>query len=142
MKELIERNADKFRFVLVGGLNTLIDFALLFMLVSTGLGRIPSNLISTTVAFLFSFFANRSFTFRAGSGNIKRQFGLFFAVTLFGLWVIQPVIIELTIWFIKDLDLNESTNLFIAKLLATFATLVWNYLLYSKLVFKNKGEVK
>ena len=89
------KNRQKIRFLLVGGTNTAIDFGLLFILNTLGLPRVPSNTISTGVAFIFSFFANRNFTFSANSGNIKKQMTLFIVVTLFGLWVIQPIIISL-----------------------------------------------
>ena len=122
------KNRQKIRFLLVGGTNTAIDFGLLFILNSFGLPRVPSNIISTGVAFIFSFFANRNFTFSANSGNIKKQMTLFIIVTLFGLWVIQPIIISLI------------SNLLVGKIIATAVTLVWNYLFYSRLVFKKEAK--
>ena len=122
------KNRQKIRFLLVGGTNTAIDFGLLFTLNTLGLPRVPSNTISTGVAFIFSFFANRNFTFSANSGNIKKQMTLFIIVTLFGLWVIQPIIISLI------------SNLLVGKIIATAVTLVWNYLFYSRLVFKKEAK--
>ena len=122
------KNRQKIRFLLVGGTNTAIDFGLLFILNSFGLPRVLSNTISTGVAFIFSFFANRNFTFSANSGNIKKQMTLFIIVTLFGLWVIQPIIISLI------------SNLLVGKIIATAVTLVWNYLFYSRLVFKKEAK--
>ena len=122
------KNRQKIRFLLVGGTNTAIDFGLLFVLNSFGLPRVSSNTISTGVAFIFSFFANRNFTFSANSGNIKKQMTLFIIVTLFGLWVIQPIIISLI------------SNLLVGKIIATAVTLVWNYLFYSRLVFKKEAK--
>ena len=122
------KNRQKIRFLLVGGTNTAIDFGLLFILNTLGLPRVLSNTISTGVAFIFSFFANRNFTFSANSGNIKKQMTLFIIVTLFGLWVIQPIIISLI------------SNLLVGKIIATAVTLVWNYLFYSRLVFKKEAK--
>ena len=122
------KNRQKIRFLLVVGTNTAIDFGLLFILNSFGLPRVSSNTISTGVAFIFSFFANRNFTFSANSGNIKKQMTLFIIVTLFGLWVIQPIIISLI------------SNLLVGKIIATAVTLVWNYLFYSRLVFKKEAK--
>ena len=122
------KNRQKIRFLLVGGTNTAIDFGLLFILNSFGLPRVSSNTISTGVAFIFSFFANRNFTFSANSGNIKKQMTLFIIVTLFDLWVIQPIIISLI------------SNLLVGKIIATAVTLVWNYLFYSRLVFKKEAK--
>ena len=122
------KNRQKIRFLLVGGTNTAIDFGLLFILNTLGLPRVLSNTISTGVAFIFSFFANRNFTFSANSGNIKKQMTLFIIVTLFGLWVIQPIIISLI------------SNLLVGKIIATAVTLVWNYLFYSRLVFRKEAK--
>ncbi|MFC7764908.1 GtrA family protein [Leucobacter soli] len=60
------------RFVLVGLANTAIDFGLLFALRALGVPLVPANMISTAVALAFSFFANRSFTFRAAGSGARR----------------------------------------------------------------------
>lgn len=140
MEKLIKKHAEKLRFGVVGGANTALDFGILFTLVFFGFDRIASNYISTTIAFVFSFFVNRSFTFKSKTGNTKKQFGLFLVITLFGLWVIQPIIITGVAWMISNLGIPNSIVLFIGKLLATVVTLVWNYVLYAKYVFK-KDEV-
>lgn len=137
MKHLIKNNQRVARFGAVGIINTLIDFGLLFFLKSLGLPVGAANVISTGIAFLFSFVANRKFTFRSNDGSITRQFILFIAITLFGLWVIQTAIIQLTLPWLSALFGNATAALFVAKAIATSITLVWNYLLYNKVVFKD-----
>ena len=134
--DLIKKHAEKLKFALVGGANTALDFLILFLLVGTGLNAIASNYISTGVAFIFSFFVNKSFTFNNKSKKVLKQFALFIAVTIFGLWVIQPVIIAGIIVATQTLAWESAAVLFIAKIIATLASLVWNYLWYSKVVFK------
>lgn len=136
MHELVKKHAEKIRFGLVGIANTALDFIILFALTAFGLDKIIANYVSTTVAFIFSFFVNRSFTFKSTDKNIKKQFMLFIIVTLFGLWVIQPLVITGVSWLIAGSGLTEPIILFIAKVIATGASLVWNYLFYSRLVFK------
>lgn len=136
MQHLIKKHAEKLRFAIVGGANTLLDFSILFLLVGLGLDRVPSNFISTGIAFVFSFFVNKSFTFKSSGGNVKKQFALFLVITMFGLWVIQPIIIVLVGYLLGGLGLPNPVILFIGKLLATVATLIWNYVLYSRFVFK------
>jgi putative flippase GtrA len=136
VKKLVKKHAEKLRFAIVGGANTLLDFSILFLLVGLGLDRVPSNFISTGIAFIFSFFVNKSFTFKSSGGNVKKQFALFLVITIFGLWVIQPIIIVGTGWLISDLGIPDPVVLFIGKMLATVATLIWNYTLYSRFVFK------
>ena len=135
MKNLLRNHADKIRFALVGGTNTAIDFAILFGLKSLGLPALTSNFISTSVALIFSFFANKKFTFRDSNTTGKTQFIKFLAITLFGLWIIQPIIIWLVGLTLQPFNLNDYVTLLIGKLLATCATLVWNYLLYKRFVY-------
>lgn len=137
MQELIKRHETKLRFGLIGGLNTLLDFGLLFAFSSLfGIPRGFANVLSTSVAFVFSFFANKKFTFQSSSKeNIVREMVLFTIVTLFGLWVIQGLIIHFLTPVITSFGLTETIALLSAKLIATVASLIWNYLLYSRVVF-------
>lgn len=138
--ERLKMHAEKIRFAIVGGANTALDFLLLFIFVALGLNSIAANYLSTGIAFIFSFFVNKSFTFKSKGGNVKKQFALFLLVTIFGLWVIQPIVILGVTAAVASFDWNESVVLFIAKLIATVASLIWNYLFYSRLVFKKAGN--
>lgn len=136
MDRLTKKHAEKLRFLLVGAINTALDFGLLLLLTSLGLNKIPANYISTIVAFLFSFVVNKNYTFNSKGGNVKRQFVLFTAVSLTGLWVMQPIIILLSGFVLQPFIDNSQIILVISKLLATIVSLVWNYVFYSRLVFK------
>lgn len=132
----IKNSQEKLRFGVVGVANTAIDFGLLFGLRALGVPVVTANILSTSVAFCFSFFANKKYTFRApGTANIKREIISFIIVTLFGLWVIQTGIISLIVWCFG----SSAFTLFIAKLVATIASLTWNYVLYSRVVFKKEA---
>ena len=141
MKPVLKKHGTKIRFALVGGINTLIDFGLLFAFSSLwGIPRGFSNILSTSVAFIFSFFANKRYTFKStDKDNIVREMILFTVVTLFGLWIIQSLIIHFLAPFIASFGLFDELSLFVAKLVATVASLIWNYILYSKVVFKSKS---
>ena len=85
------KNNQGFWFTLIGGLNTLLDFAILFTLKSIGLSLILANICSTTVTFAISFFLNKKITFKSETQNkkdIAREMVFFTIITLFGLWVI------------------------------------------------------
>lgn len=131
-----KNNAQKVRFLLVGGTNTVIDFGLLFLLRAFGLPTIPANIISTTSAFCFSFFANKKFTFKTTDTNVKREVVLFIVVTLFGLWVLQTIVIALVAPLLSTVMPSMDMALLGAKLVATVVTLTWNYIMYSRVVFK------
>ncbi len=142
------------KFAGVGVLNTLIDFAILNVLSSSyvGLSLIVANIISTSVAMVFSFFANKRVVFKQEHGNPLMQAVLFFAVTGFGLWVLQSgIIYVLTVAWVSPLKLAYSivkaiglggifSEAFVikngAKVFATLVSLTWNYIAYKKVVFK------
>ena len=142
METLLKKHAEKLRFLLVGGANTLLDFGILFTLVALGVDKLFANFISTSIAFIFSFLLNRSFTFKATDGNARRQFGLFLVITMFGLWVIQPMIITAVAIWLGGSGLNSGLVLLIGKLLATVVTLVWNYVMYARFVFTKPIDPK
>ena len=136
LKNLIKKHAEKIRFGLVGVVNTAIDFGILLALVRVfGLPTIGANYISTSFALIFSFFANKKFTFKNNDKTQVKQFIVFLSITLVGLWIIQPLVISGIELMIADFIINSSFKLIIAKLLATVASLIWNYLMYRKFVF-------
>lgn len=134
---MVKNKRQKARFGLVGSMSTAIDFGLLFFFRSFGLPSVGANVISTTTAFLFSFTANKKYTFKTQGTNVKRELMLFTIVTLFGLWVIQSIVIWLLESRIEALGVTSNMSLLAAKLIATGVTLVWNYYLYSRVVFKD-----
>jgi putative flippase GtrA len=146
---------DKFRivrFAAVGIVNTIVDFAVLNILVfGVSLNKLPANMISVSVAITVSYILNHAVVFRqVGEGNDhKRRVALFVAITLVGAFVIQNLVIYLFVHVVTlpanilqsitdALGLNFSiafVTLNTAKLAATVCTMVWNYLLYRKYVF-------
>lgn len=136
----IKNKAEKGRFVIVGIANTAIDFGVLFLLKFLGLPEIPANIISTSAALGFSFFANKTYTFKASGANIKRELILFVIIALIGAWVIQSLVILVTQSLLSPFGLQEYVSLFIAKITAVGVNMVWSYVMYSRVVFK-KDEV-
>lgn len=139
MSHVLKNKQRLLRFGLVGGGNTVLDFGLLFILKSAGLPVIPANIISSTAAFVLSFVLNKNYTFNAKTGTLLKQMILFAIVTLFGLWVLQSLVISLTLPIAIQLSNDQSIALFVAKLAATGVSLVWNYILYSLVVFNKKS---
>lgn len=140
MVESLRKHAEKIRFAAVGAANTALDFLILFILVGLGVDKIIANYFSTGLALIFSFFVNKSFTFKSKTGNAKKEFVLFIIITLIGLWVLQPVIINFVSQLLAGHGLTNGLILLIAKLIATIISLIWNYILYSKIVFKKLEE--
>ena len=137
MKALLKKHATKVRFGLVGAANTALDFGLLLVLANFfAVPHVIANIISSSIAFVSSFFANKKYTFKTTGQSVVREMILFTVVTLFGLWVIQSAIITLLTPPIQSIVTNDTITLVIAKLVATLASLTWNYILYSRIVFK------
>ena len=90
MQDLLKKHETKLRFGIIGGINTALDFGLLFVFSSLfGIPRGFANMLSTSISFIFSFFANKRYTFKSSSKeNVVREMVLFTVVTLFGLWII------------------------------------------------------
>ncbi|MEV6910233.1 GtrA family protein [Amycolatopsis sp. NPDC051071] len=126
-------SATQVRFGLVGVANTLLDAIGFALLATLGVPLFVANFLSTTAGMLLSFTLNRNFTFRSKGEDVRRQAILFFAVTAFGLWVVQAlVILAVTTAF-------PGIHLLIPKFAGIAVGLVWNYLLYSKVVFRRSG---
>lgn len=143
------------KFGVVGVINTVIDFAIFNALTGTRLKvpKIPANIFSTTIAMVFSFFANRQEVFLAGrSGDPVAQAVLFFLVTGFGLYVLQTGVLYLLLyrwqwptllvdWVLRvsspkqspaeDLVLRNG-----AKAAGTIVSLIWNFFMYKYVVFR------
>ena len=132
----IKNNPQLLRFGIVGGANTALDFGLLFVFKFIGIPVEIANIMSTGLAFIFSFFANKKYTFKTTDTNVIREMLLFVIVTLTGLWGLQTIIITVAHNPLTLVIGNSDVALLVAKLLATIASLTWNYLFYSKLVFK------
>ncbi len=141
------------KFGVVGILNTLIDFTIYDVLHSRlGLGLVQSNIFSTSAAMLFSFVANKQVVFEKRQGSVLRQAVIFFAITAFGLYVLQNGVIllltgvwtgpvHLAVLISHSVGINRyvSDNFVInnsAKAAATVVSLTWNYIMYKKVVFR------
>ena len=131
---ILRNKQQKLRFGFVGVINTIVDFGLLFTLRYLGLPSVTANFVSTSVAFTLSFGLNKNVVFRAKGSDIRREVTLFIITTLFELWVLQTIVIT-----VVDLVApTSSISLFVSKVLATIVTICWNYVMYSRVVFKKR----
>jgi putative flippase GtrA len=138
---MIERHKRKIKFSMVSLIATAIDFATLLILTSNGVSTVVANYPSTTAGFIFSFFANKKFTFRTPDHHIHREAILFIAITLFSNWAIQPFLIWVVERLLESTELQDWQSVIAAKLVASTVTFVWNYYFCTRLVFKKKTDV-
>ncbi len=128
------------KFVLVGVLNTAIDFGIINLLISLtgitqGIGIFFMAGISFSVATTNSYFWNRDFTF-GSKKKAAKSFPIFFTVTLIGLLVNASVVYVLSTFVLPQFIASANLRPNIAKVVATAITLFWNFAGYKLIVFK------
>ncbi len=128
------------KFVLVGVLNTAIDFGILNLIVfltgiTQGIGIFFTAAISFSVATINSYFWNREFTF-SSKKKAGQNFTAFLTVTAIGLLMNALVVYFLSTYIFPHLIANANLRPNVAKLLATVITLFWNFVGYKLVVFK------
>lgn len=139
-------NRALLRFCLVGAVNTLIDISILFILHDAfNVPIVLANIVSTSSALVVSYMLNSRFVFEVSSITAARRVA-FVVVTLVGLWAMQPLIIlfvrhlfdqyHLTDGLVRVIKHQATVNLLIPKLFAVAATLVWNFIWYKKVIFR------
>ena len=127
-------------FATIGIANTALDIVIFLLLTNTGVTIVVANIISTGCALALSYALNKRFTFNDRLTD-RTTILRFFSVTLLGLWILQPIIIYISL-YLFSLDLVADLfailvpfSALIAKLIATSFSLIWNYTLYKYIVF-------
>lgn len=127
----------KARFGLVGVVNTVVDFIVLNVLAGAfGMPLFFANVGSTTAAMLTSFTLNKKAVFPNSDNSNRRQFILFMTVTLIGVWGVQGSVLALVNLLLQPTGWPEPVTRNIAKLMGICVGLIWNYLWYSRFVFR------
>jgi len=152
------------RFGILGVVNTLLDIILLNILrmathtLSSQTAKLVLlNIISASSVAVFSFFMNRKFVFQKQDTHHTKVW-LFVGVTLSSIFILQSLVISVSLPLVKpfaeflqntaiNLQLpvlaNANISFFssnLAKVIATAVTMVWNYTLYEKLIFKDSSQ--
>lgn len=130
------------KFVLIGGINTAIDFAVLNIEIkltgiTSGSGLFVLNTISFLVAVINSYFMNKYWTFQDVTRNREEtKFAQFIAVSLAGSGINSSIVAGITTFIAPVFGISPVLWANVAKLLATGISLVWNFVGYKLFVFK------
>lgn len=133
------------KFVLVGVLNTLVDLAVLNVLilvsgVSSGFGYSVFKGISFTVAVINSYFLNKFWTFKVQKmGGAKKEFAQFFTVSLIGFGINVGVASLVVNVVGPQFGIAPKIWANIGAICATLVGMTWNFLGYKFIVFKDKN---
>lgn len=132
------------RFGAVGVSNTVVDLVVLNVLLysiargDTHAGIFPViATISFIAATLNSFYWNRRWTFKAKSGSISRDLSRFYVITIVS-FVINVGISSFLVWLDPFPRVSPTLWANAAKIIATGVSLLFNFVGYDRLVFKNK----
>lgn len=132
------------RFAIIGVLNTVLDFAILNVLISiSGIAEGPWATafkgISFIVAVVNSYYWNKYWTFEF-KGKVNQEFLQFFAVSAigFGLNVGAFAVVVNVIGPVGNIPPEAWAN--VGALAGTFAGLAWNFVGYKFIVFKEKVQ--
>ncbi|MBU1177309.1 MAG: GtrA family protein [Patescibacteria group bacterium] len=144
MNNKIEKLIGQFvRFGIIGGMNTAIDFGILNLLmwwtgIYSGGQIVLLNIISFAIAVTNSYFWNKYWTFKDKDSTGVLEFSQFIAVTLVGLVINSTIVYVVTTLVDPMFGLNETLWANLAKIVATGLSLIWNFIGYKFIVFKQK----
>lgn len=135
------------KFAEVGMMNTVLDFGILNLLLfltskNSGFWVLLFNTTSFSLAVVNSYFWSKNWTFEESqTKNNISQFMQFVLVTLVGL-VLNDGMVSVFQWIGTPANISANQWLNMSKVLATFVSLVWNFLGYKLIVFRKKEEEK
>jgi len=144
MNDKIKKLVGQFvRFGIIGGVNTLIDFGILNLLmwwtgIHSGGQIVLLNIISFAIAVTNSYFWNKYWAFKDKDSTGVMEFSQFIAVTLVGLAINSTIVYVVTTFIDPMFGLNETLWANLAKVAATGFSLIWNFIGYKFIVFKQK----
>lgn len=136
------------KFVIVGVINTAIDFAVLNLLmfatdIAQGAWYAAFKGISFLAAVTNSYFMNRFWTFKGeGQQNKGKEFAQFFVVSCIGFAInvgIASLVVNIIAGQMASLGISAKIWANIGALAATFCSMVWNFIGYKFIVFKKKN---
>ena len=133
------------KYGLIGVLNTLLDFAVLNLLsytfhVYSGTSLILINVFSFLAANINSYFWNKYWTFQSQNKKVAGELLKFFTVSIIGFLLNSAILWSFTTVMEPALGLSPQIWENVAKLIATGVYIVWNFIGYKLIVFKEKTE--
>jgi putative flippase GtrA len=121
-------------FATVGAVNTLLDFALFYALLS--IGPLGANVISTVVATTSSYLMTRYWTYRdrLGARAVHQEFLLFVFVNLVGLGI-QELVLTLARYGLNFHEHGHSVALLEFKLIGVAFAVIFRFWALRRIVF-------
>ena len=136
---IYHKNEELWNYLIAGGLATLINILVKWLLLFTVLDSENAFqlqvavIISWIVAFIFAYFTNRIFVFKSKNKKVNEFFK-------FLLSRITTLVMEMVLmwFFITLLDLSSNVWVIIITLIVQVLVIVFNYIFSKVFVFKEK----
>lgn len=134
------------RFVVVGFLNTAIDFGILNFLIwvfgiAWGWPVIIFNGVAVVVAMTNSYFLNKHWTFhKKETKDRMRESVLFVVFTALGMMINTGIVYYFSTYLDPMFGIDSVSWLNIGKVLATGVSLFWNFFWYKFVVFQSSSN--
>ena len=134
----IIRNEEIIRYVIVGVVTTAVSVAVYYICVEAALNpQNPfqlqiANVVSWTLAVIFSYFANRRYVFKSTNPRFFHEFIAF----LFSRW--GTLLLDMGIMFVLVTAMGVNDK--ISKLISQGVVIITNYLVAKLFVFTNSKE--
>ena len=128
------------KFVVIGFMNTAIDFTILnFLMWWTGIYSgaliILLNMVSFSIAVFNSYFWNKYWTFKDLDKIEAKEFSQFILVTLIGLAINSSIVYGITTLVSPMFGISPELWANLAKVAAIGFSLIWNFIGYKFIVF-------
>lgn len=135
------------KFVVVGVINTGIDFAVLnalmfSMKIYSGKWLILFNSISFAAAVINSYFLNKYWTFKSQNteDSKAKEFSQFLIVSIVGISINDAIVYGLATFTSPLFGFSAQIWTNVAKIFATLASMAWNFIGYKFFVFKKSSS--
>ena len=117
------------KFLIVGGIATLIDWLIYYILYNYANVRpLISNIISYSIATIYNYLATVKYVFKVEKNNGKRNFIIFIIFSLIGLGLSELLLFLL----INKLNINKM----LSKILSTIIVMIFNFITRKKFLEK------
>ena len=138
IKQLYIKYKEVIRYLVVGGLTTVVSLGTYYLCVFTFLN--PSiaiqlqtaNVISWIAAVTFAYFTNRKFVFESKNSKVFRE-AVSFYLSRVGTLLVEMIFMWV---FVTRLGLNDK----LMKILVQILIIILNYIFSKFLVFRNKNN--
>ncbi len=124
-----------FRYAFVGGIATIIDWGVLFLLTQLGIYYLISAVFSFFAGLIVNFILSKLFVFSASKARIGKT-GEFISYGLIG-----AIGLLLTMGIMYVLTDLLNIHYMLSKIIATAIVLAWNYIARKKTLYQNTTNV-